>query len=258
MNKQSNVTNVGLHELGQIAEKILLILSVILFVLLICDFLFKFDLFFFTETLYLILWVTFIIEFAAKLIISKDKGKYIRKEFFVLFIIFFPFLRPLKIFPASRWALVMLVEQIGDRFPIFKRLRILEILLISSVLVILSADLFVLFETGPDSKFKNFADAVWFSVVTVATVGYGDIYPQTTPGRILAAVLIIFGVSVFGLVTATISSYFVEQNMASGRRRERREYNALTIEEDSVEGKLDRLLVKIDALEKKVNDISGK
>jgi voltage-gated potassium channel len=254
--KKSDVLT--LHDLGVIADKTLLILSILLFALVIGDFFFALDLWFITEILYAVLWIAFVVEFVAKIIIAKDKLKYIRKEFFVIFIIIFPFLRPLRLFPASRWALVMLVEQVGDRFPIIRRLRVLEILLVSSVLVILSADLFLLFETGPDTKFKTFSDAIWFSVVSVATVGYGEIYPQTTAGRILASVLIIFGFSVFGLTTATISSYFVEQNIQSGRRREKREHTELADEEDTVEVKVNLLLKKIDSLEKQVQAISKK
>ncbi len=249
---------VGLHELGLITNRVLLILSILLFALLIGDFLFSLNWWLFTEALYLVLWITFVIEFVAKLLYAKDKLKYLRSEFLVIFIIIFPFLRPLKVFPATRWALVIFAQQIETRFPLLKRLRVLEIILVSTILVVLSADLFLLFETGADTKFRTFGDALWFSVVSVATVGYGDVYPQSTPGRILASILIIFGFSVFGLVTATISSYFVEQNIQSGRRREKREHTELIEEEDTVEGKVDRLLQKINSLEKEVKALNKK
>ena len=255
--KSTNATTVGLHELAIITDKILLILSVVLCVLLVWDFFVSKDFVFLSEVLYSVLWLAFVLEFVAKMIVTKNKLAYLRKEFLVIFIIIFPFLRPLRLFPVSRWALVMLAEQLNDRFPIFRRLRLLEILLTSTVLVILSADLFMIFETGPQTKFSNFADAIWFSVVTVATVGYGDIYPQSTPGRILATILIFFGVSIFGLVTASISSYFVEQNIQSGRIREQAEHKGLAVEEGYIESRLSELNAKMERIESRLEKITN-
>lgn len=246
---------VGLRELSVIADRVLLILSVVLCFLLAWNYFVNTELIFLSEILYFILWVAFVVEFVAKLILTKDKLAYLRKEFFVVFIILFPFLRPLRLFPASRWALVMLVEQLNDRFPIFKRMRILEILLTSTILVILAADLFMVFETGENTKFTSFSDAVWFSVVSLATVGYGEIYPQTTAGRILATILIIFGFSIFGLITASISSYFVERNIESTRRKERTEHKGLAVEEGYVEAQLEQMYAKMIAIEEKLDKL---
>ncbi|MCL0100628.1 ion transporter [Peptococcaceae bacterium] len=58
---------------------------------------------------------------------------------------------------------------------------------------------------------KNFGDALWWSVVTITTVGYGDISPVTTYGRILAAFLMITGIGFLGMLTGTIATYFVDR-----------------------------------------------
>ena len=52
----------------------------------------------------------------------------------------------------------------------------------------------------------NFGDVLWMSFTTITTVGYGDIYPVTTAGRILSSVLVITGMGLFGLVTAEIAT----------------------------------------------------
>ena len=59
--------------------------------------------------------------------------------------------------------------------------------------------------------FKTFWDGVWWAVVTVTTVGYGDVYPTTVGGRIVAIVLMLTGIGFLAVLTATIASRFVKQ-----------------------------------------------
>jgi voltage-gated potassium channel len=62
-----------------------------------------------------------------------------------------------------------------------------------------------------DSKdFTSFWDGVWWAVVTVTTVGYGDIYPHTVAGRIVAIILMLTGIGFLAVLTATVASYFVK------------------------------------------------
>lgn len=62
-------------------------------------------------------------------------------------------------------------------------------------------------------QYKNYGDALWWSIVTVATVGYGDIVPKTEFGRIFASLTILSGVILISLFTATISSVFVARKI---------------------------------------------
>ncbi|MFA6457141.1 MAG: ion channel [Bacteroidota bacterium] len=62
-------------------------------------------------------------------------------------------------------------------------------------------------------QFTNYGDAVWWSIVTVATVGYGDIVPKTELGRIFASLTILSGIILISLLTATISSVFVARKI---------------------------------------------
>ena len=63
----------------------------------------------------------------------------------------------------------------------------------------------------PHSSINDFGDAVWWSITTVTTVGYGDIYPVTGAGRFVAVALMIGGVSLLGVVTATLASWIVQR-----------------------------------------------
>lgn len=64
-------------------------------------------------------------------------------------------------------------------------------------------------ENGPEANIKTAGDAVWWSVTTMTTVGYGDRYPVTMEGRVLAMTLMLAGVGLFGTVSGLVASMFV-------------------------------------------------
>lgn len=89
-----------------------------------------------------------------------------------------------------------------------------------SMIVFCSIGVLVLEKDVPGSNIKTAEDALWWSYVTITTVGYGDRYPVTTEGRVLAALLMTVGVSLFGTFTAYVASWFVE------KKAEQREIDA--------------------------------
>ena len=96
--------------------------------------------------------------------------------------------------------------------------RVLGIIVVLWAVVLCSASLVLLFEReDPSSEIRTFGDAIWWSVVTIATVGYGDLVPKTTGGRIVAVGTILGGVGVLSIITATIASAFVERRMREER-----------------------------------------
>jgi len=83
---------------------------------------------------------------------------------------------------------------------------------IAVLLVIFSAIAILQVEDAPDSNIKTAEDAIWWAYVTITTVGYGDKFPVTMEGRIIAAVLMTGGVGLFGTFTAYVASWFVIDN----------------------------------------------
>ncbi len=67
-------------------------------------------------------------------------------------------------------------------------------------------------ESGTNSTLGNFGDALWWAMVTVTTVGYGDIAPVTAAGRVIAAALMVVGIALFGIVTANIASNLTQHS----------------------------------------------
>ncbi|MEN9968410.1 MAG: hypothetical protein RIR94_585 [Bacteroidota bacterium] len=81
--------------------------------------------------------------------------------------------------------------------------------IIALLLVVFSAVAILQVETVPESNIKTAEDAIWWAYVTITTVGYGDRFPVTTEGRIIASVLMTAGVGLFGTFAGYISSLFV-------------------------------------------------
>jgi voltage-gated potassium channel len=80
------------------------------------------------------------------------------------------------------------------------------------VMVVCSAWLYVA-EHGINKAVDNPFDALWWGVVTLTTVGYGDVTPQTTEGRLAAMALMLLGIGLFGAITATITSYIMTTDL---------------------------------------------
>lgn len=62
---------------------------------------------------------------------------------------------------------------------------------------------------APDANITTFGDALWWAATTVTTVGYGDRYPVTSTGRVIAVALMVVGIAVVGSVTAAVAAWLV-------------------------------------------------
>ena len=81
--------------------------------------------------------------------------------------------------------------------------------LITGVLLVFGSVAILQFETGPDANIQGPQDALWWSIVTLTTVGYGDRFPITMEGRLIAAMMMIAGVGLFGSISGFVSSWFL-------------------------------------------------
>jgi voltage-gated potassium channel len=106
--------------------------------------------------------------------------------------------------------------------------------LFAVAMILLGAAGVFVFEEGQNRTIGGFGDAIWWAIVTATTVGYGDVSPVTLEGRVIAVVLMLTGIGVIGVFTATVASLFFE--------REESEVAQLAARLDVIERKLDELL----------------
>jgi voltage-gated potassium channel len=84
---------------------------------------------------------------------------------------------------------------------------------VAGLVWITSAVAFTLVEdVGAGRRVNSFGDALWWSASTISTVGYGDVYPITLGGRIIAVFTMVVGVSTFGVITASIAKRLIRED----------------------------------------------
>jgi voltage-gated potassium channel len=81
--------------------------------------------------------------------------------------------------------------------------------LLSLLLLVFAAITILQLETAPTSNIRSAEDALWWSVTTITTVGYGDLYPVTSAGRLLAGLLMIAGVGLFGALSGLVAAWLL-------------------------------------------------
>ena len=93
--------------------------------------------------------------------------------------------------------------------------RVFPFLAVTTLTVALLAGVVVTIIDKED--FPNFGTAVWWAIVTLGTVGYGDVVPHTGWGRVVGSVVIIVGVTFIAFLTAVVTSLFVEEEQKTHR-----------------------------------------
>ena len=91
----------------------------------------------------------------------------------------------------------------------------LAIICVTTATVMLGALVIFLYD---DSEFATYGEALWFTLQTATTVGYGDMTPQRTVGRIVAAVVMLVSLALLTVMTATITSYFIKRSTSAGNQ----------------------------------------
>ncbi|MDP5225737.1 MULTISPECIES: potassium channel family protein [Arthrobacter] len=152
-------------------------------------------------------WAVFAVDYAARLWLAPQRGRWFVMNLHELAILALPALRPLRLL-----RLVLLLKLIHTRAGNALRGKILSyvfgaaaILVYCGALAALDAE-----QNDPQANIKTFGDALWWALATITTVGYGDHYPVTLVGRLAAAGLMVAGIAVLGVVTASIASWLVE------------------------------------------------
>jgi hypothetical protein len=102
--------------------------------------------------------------------------------------------------------------------------------------------------------FQTVGDGIWWAIVTLATVGYGDIVPHSTWGRVVGAVVIVVGVTFLSFLTATVTSMFVsaDQDQRTAEAKE-----AQVAREAETQAMLRQLLERSAAMEAKLEALTG-
>ena len=154
------------------------------------------------------IWGLFVVDYVVRLCLADNRWHWFLRHLLDFAIVTLPLLRPLRLL-----RLLVLIEvlqkAIGDAF----RGRIVVYTVSGVVLLIYTASLAVFDKERylHGATINSFGKALWWSITTVTTVGYGDVYPVTNTGRVIAVLLMIGGISLVGVVTAALASWIIER-----------------------------------------------
>lgn len=154
-------------------------------------------------------WIAFALDLIIGFISADKKLKYLTHHPLEVITVLLPFLRPLRLLRViSFGSLVIQKVAVGRQFAIT-----LKVFLASILLAYIGAVQITITERGVEgSNIKNFGDGLWWAITTVTTVGYGDRFPTTTSGRVLAVCLMLVGISLMGVITASVAAWFVKMS----------------------------------------------
>ncbi|MCL3860358.1 ion channel [Actinotalea sp. K2] len=149
-------------------------------------------------------WALFAVDLAIRVAMARRRASYLLHHPIDVLTVLLPMLRPLRVLRVFAAGHSLLTRGGG-------LLRTGQAVLVSAAVLVLIGALSILdAERGtPGSNITSFSDALWWAMTTVTTVGYGDQYPVSGMGRVVAAALMIVGISVLGVVTASVAAYFV-------------------------------------------------
>ena len=154
-------------------------------------------------------WVAFAVDLLFGLVTSENKVLYLKRHPLEIASVLLPFLRPLRLMRViSFGGLALQKIAIGRQFAITVKVAITTVF----VAYIAAVQITITERAVEGSNIKNFADGFWWAITTVTTVGYGDRYPTTTEGRLLAVMLMFMGISLVGVITASVAAWFVKMS----------------------------------------------
>lgn len=160
------------------------------------------------EALALLLYAVFVVDFLVRIYLAQDRWRYILRNPIDLVVIVLPAARSLRILRVFTALRVMFDR--GSRVNFGNAW--LSVLLAAFLLVYVAALAVLDAErNAPDSTIENFPDALWWGFVTVTTVGYGDEFPVTTTGRMVAVFLMLVGIGLLGSVTASVAGWIANR-----------------------------------------------
>jgi voltage-gated potassium channel len=180
------------------------------------------------ELLGSIIWIIFIVDFTLKFFLAPGKIGYLKANWLTALSLIVPALRVFRIFRVFRF---FRAARAARGLRLFRVLTSLNrgmkalgtsmgrrgfgyVVALSIIVAFAGAAGMYAFENQSPGNLKSYGDALWWTAMLLTSIG-SDYFPQTTEGRVLCFVLALYGFAVFGYVTATLATFFVEREAAN-------------------------------------------
>lgn len=177
----------------------------------------------------LAIWFMFYIELFVKLYVAKSKRAALKRNWTLVVITLTPLLIPLRLMRISRLIglvrFLRLQKNLGRlRRNIRELVYNVEYILITFLIFILTTA-FIMWqvEVRFDGSITSLADALWWAVITITTIGYGDVIPASPAGKVLGAIVSLLGTILFMIFVARVTTLFVHSKDIETLKRMLRE-----------------------------------
>jgi voltage-gated potassium channel len=163
------------------------------------------------------LWVILLVEYLVRLVVTPDRRGYLKRRWVEPATVIVPPLQSWRIVGMEKMCLLLREGELRVE-AILRHHSLFRVLIAVAGTIFLGAWLVLLFEErAKGSNIHDYPDALWWAIVTVTTVGYGDRFPTTEGGRVVAVILMLVGIGLIGVLTATVASVFIKEHTDANR-----------------------------------------
>ena len=186
----------------------------------------------FLDSLSNVIWVIFWIDFAIKFALAPDKWKYLKTNWLTVIALAVPALRVFRAFRAFRLLRAARAAR-GVRFvrlltslnrgmkaigASFGRRGFGYVLVLTLIVLFAGAAGMYGFENDVEGGFVSYSDALWWTAMLLTSIG-SDYFPRSGEGRMLCLIIAVYGFAVFGYMTATLATFFVQRDVETAAER---------------------------------------
>lgn len=183
------------------------------------------------------IWIVFVIDYVTRFIISNNKKFFIKNNVIDLvsiipFHTIYVYISNLSNFHIGKYVILLklvmalrilaIIKRSNSNFYRLIRTNNFSYTLFIAVIIILLSSISMSY-----LEHWDIGDSLWWSIVTVTTVGYGYICPKTFSGRIVASILMIFGIGFIGSLTSTLSTYFIKKENIRHHHKKHKKHHSL-------------------------------
>lgn len=163
------------------------------------------------EVVSIAIWIVFAVDVLIRLIFAESLKAFLKSSWLELIALTLPFLRILRVFRVliALRGIKGFVQNRASSTGIYV-LMLVPLTWFTGALAVLDAE-----SSNPDALITNLRESLWWSLATITTVGYGDKYPITVEGQLVAAVLMLTGIALFSAGAGIFASWILAEKKKS-------------------------------------------